>query len=193
MKEIWKDIKGYEGYYQVSSFGRVRALNRVVNYKDMYGNISKRFIKGKMLKTCYVPNSYPSLSLSIKNVVKHHSVHRFVAQAFVPNPLKKEEVNHIDSNRENNHVSNLEWCTHAENMEHTIKSGKGIFSLKKRHKYITLNGITKTYTEWAEETGIPVLRIRWRVLAGQKPEDILKNEVRVKGKRGEKWKVVKQN
>lgn len=102
LEEVWKDIEGYEGLYQVSSWGRVRSVFRY--YKILRG-----------LKTT---NGYLRVALCKNGKTKFHSVHRVVAQAFIPNPQNKPQVNHIDENKDNNHVENLEWCTAKENTNH---------------------------------------------------------------------------
>jgi len=113
MKEIWKDIEGFEGFYQVSNKGRVKSLDRTVLGKD-----SKVYnYKGKILKTP-LNTGYPCVYLS-----KHHKkhtirVHILVARAFLSKIKGKYFVNHKDLNKQNNHVSNLEWCTHKENIQH---------------------------------------------------------------------------
>lgn len=103
-EEIWKDIKGYEGLYQVSDLGRVKSFKRD----------SERILK-PLTKT----TGYKSVTLSNKQV-KHQSinVHRLVADAFIPNPDNKPQVNHIDEDKTNNMVSNLEWVTAKENANH---------------------------------------------------------------------------
>ena len=117
MKEDWKDIKGYEGIYQVSNRGCVRSLDRIV--VDSKGVVFKR--KGKELRLS-VSNGYPSITLSNK-VKKRFCIHRLVAQAFIENPLNKDEVNHIDGNKLNNNLSNLEWSTKSENTIHAYATG----------------------------------------------------------------------
>lgn len=130
MTELWKDIKGFEGAYQVSSLGRVRSLDRKVRNKNGFSSKKASFItphwrgretKGKSPKTN--PLRYMSVGLWEKKKQYNFTVHRLVALAFIPNPQEKPEVNHIDGNRENNKASNLEWCTRQENVEHAIKSG----------------------------------------------------------------------
>lgn len=95
-QEIWKDIKGYEGLYQVSSFGNVKSKRKV---------LSKR-----------VTNSgYISIGLWKKGKRKEKLAHRLVAEAFINNPNKLPIINHIDENKINNNVKNLEWCSHSYN------------------------------------------------------------------------------
>ena len=108
-KEIWKDIKGYEGYYQVSNLGNVRSLDRV-------GRTGKN-LKGRVLKQ-KTTKGYNMVGLYKDGKQKHKTVSRLVAKAFVNNPDKKPEVNHIDENKQNNKADNLEWVTAKENSNH---------------------------------------------------------------------------
>ena len=113
-KEVWKDVKGYEGLYEVSNHGRVKSLARLVEYVD-----GRSYVKDeKILSTPPNTDGYP-VTLLIKNKrKKSHRVHRLVAKAFVENPNSYDEVNHIDEIKDNNHVSNLEWCSRVHNMNH---------------------------------------------------------------------------
>ena len=110
MQEIWIDIEGYEGLYQVSNLGNIRSLNY------------NRTGKTRTLKTC-IKKDYVVINLCKNNMKKNYQVHRLVAQAFIPNCENKTEVNHIDGNKENNAVDNLEWATRSENMQHAFKNG----------------------------------------------------------------------
>ncbi len=107
MEEIWKDIKGYEGLYQVSNYGKVKSLKRN---------------NEKILKV-FSDNNYLNVDLFKNKKKRRYKVHRLVAIAFIPNIDKKTEVNHIDGDKENNFVGNLEWCTSSENMQHAFKTG----------------------------------------------------------------------
>ena len=120
MNEIWKDIEGYEGLYQVSNLGRVRSLNRITNGK--FGNRSLCLRKGRILKPRKI-SLYTGVYLSKNGHVKNYTIHRLVAQAFIPNPQNKLEVNHIDGNKLNNKVDNLEWATRSENEQHAYRTG----------------------------------------------------------------------
>ena len=102
MIEEWRPIEGYEGLYEVSSYGRVRSLDKYV--KSGYG--SYRLRKGKILSPGIRPDGYLVVSLQYKMF----RVHRLVAQAFILNPDNLSQVNHKDENKANNRVDNLEWC-----------------------------------------------------------------------------------
>lgn len=114
MQETWSPVKGYVGYYEVSTLGRVRRLPKLLtNYLGV-----KRFYKGRILKLIRNPNGYLKVELSRNGKRKQLLVHRLVATAFLRNPQKKRTVNHRDSNRSNNYLDNLEWATHSENALH---------------------------------------------------------------------------
>lgn len=104
MEEIWKDIVGYEGLYQVSNLGRVK------------NNI-------KLLSTKVVSSGYPSVMLCKSGKSKRQRIHRLVLDAFVPNIENKPNGNHIDGDKSNNLLHNLEWVTVSENSKHAIKLG----------------------------------------------------------------------
>ncbi len=112
--ETWKFVKGLESLYEISSFGNVRSLDRVVMTKR--GNVK---YKGKALCATINPSGYPVFS--VKN--KTYFIHVEVAKAFIPNIEGKKEVNHIDGVKLNCHVSNLEWATRHENIAHAFKTG----------------------------------------------------------------------
>lgn len=109
--EIWKDIKGFEGQYQVSNFGRIRSLDRYVIGKSK----SKYLKKGKIMKLDVNSKGYCNICLHKNAKPVYVGVHRLVAEAFIPNPLNLPCVNHKDENPSNNHVDNLEWCTYKYN------------------------------------------------------------------------------
>lgn len=121
--EIWKPIANYEGYYEVSNYGNVRALYREFvgadgKVKKYHERILKPDISGRN------NTSYARVTLSKNYKTKRFQVHQLVAQEFIPNPLNKPFINHIDNNGLNNNVTNLEWCTHSENMLHAQKQGR---------------------------------------------------------------------
>ena len=105
MEEIWKDIEGYEGLYQVSNIGRVKSLTT-----------------GNLKALTLFKNSYHKLVLYKHNKQSTFYIHQLVAKAFIHNPDNKITINHIDGNKLNNNVNNLEWTTYLENMTHAIKN-----------------------------------------------------------------------
>lgn len=121
MKEIWKDIDGYEGYYQVSSKGNVRSVDRTIQSIDGIRKSMNYSFKGRVLKQGNKNNSkfpYKSVVLHKGGISKSFRVHRLVANAFIPNPDNLPEVNHKDENPSNNNVENLEWCTPKYNVNY---------------------------------------------------------------------------
>lgn len=121
-EEIWKDIVGWEGLYQVSNLGRIKSLSRVV--KVVGHNHSEARISEKILKSVIRKLGYEMVTICKVNIHKHKQVHRVVAEVFIPNPDNKPNINHIDCNPLNNKVENLEWCTQKENREHAKKMGR---------------------------------------------------------------------
>lgn len=113
----WKEIKDFEGLYEVNSIGQVKSLSKNVGSGEGYK--TKEFI---MLVQKYKAG-YLYYSLCKKGNRKKMKAHRLVAIAFIDNPENKKEVNHIDGNKQNNHVSNLQWCTQSENTLHAYKTG----------------------------------------------------------------------
>lgn len=116
--EEWRDVVDYEGHYQVSNFGRVKSLARIVKTPRFYNGI---IVKEKILHPKTVADGYAGVSLYKPGCkMKTGRIHRLLVQVFIPNPENKPQVNHIDFNRKNNHISNLEWCTNKENCDHSV-------------------------------------------------------------------------
>ena len=144
MEEEWKDIEGYEGYYQVSNFGRVKSLDRYV--KDTKRNCFN-FVKGRIMSPSSADKKhYMQVGLSKNNKVIHYLIHRLVAQAFIPNPNNLPQVNHKDENKENNRADNLEWCTAEYNTNYGTRAlRQGISSGKTVYQYNKEGVLENTY------------------------------------------------
>ena len=119
MKEVWKDIQGYEGLYQVSNQGRVRSLDRTVKRR----NQPDLPVAGKVLSPRIGKNGYSYVILSKEAKGKTANIHRLVAEAFLDKPEGCNVVNHIDGNKENNACNNLEWCDSSKNNKHAFDTG----------------------------------------------------------------------
>ena len=154
MNEIWKDVKGYEGLYQVSNLGNVKSLKRVVPHK-MTGS---RTIPEKILKLISDGSGYLYVSLSKDGKKKNPKVHRLVAESFIPNPDNLPQVNHIDEDKSNNRVDNLEWVTSLDNLNHSNVIEKGHSSRRKKVIQKSFDGrviaIYTSITEAVKEIGV---------------------------------------
>lgn len=128
-EEIWKDVTGFEGKYQVSNTGKIRSLA----YHKKNGRI-------KELKPFSDKGGYMRVKFCKDGKETTVKVHRIVALEFIPNPQNKREVNHIDGNPKNNMVENLEWATPSENMTHAAKYGRVVSPFQKPVEQRTLNG-----------------------------------------------------
>ena len=113
-KEVWKAIPGYEGFYEASTHGRIRSVDRTAIGR--WGN--EIFVKSHILRCNNVHNGYQQVKFCINGVREQPSVHRLVAKTFIPNPRNLPQVNHKDGNPSNNCIDNLEWCTASENAKH---------------------------------------------------------------------------
>lgn len=120
MIEEWRDIKGYEGFYQVSNFGDVRSIFADEHYR------------AKILKPHKQLNGYIFVNLWKDKKPKHKTIHRLVAEAFIPNPHNYPCVNHKDEDKQNNRVENLEFCTHSYNMNYGKRTEKCLATRKRR-------------------------------------------------------------
>lgn len=121
-------VKGFEGLYEIDGNGNVYSL------------IQDKSRRKGLLKS-YFTNGYRKVNLyDLSGKCKKKYVHRLVAEAFIPNPESKPNVNHIDADRSNNRVSNLEWCTQAENIRHCVKMGRYVSNLPNVRKKVVPNG-----------------------------------------------------
>ena len=142
--EEWRDIKGYEGYYQISNFGRVKSLSRDVG--------SNRCKKETIMKTSLDKDGYENLVLRKNGKQRHFRVNRLVAEAFLENPNNYPQVNHKDEDKTNNNVNNLEWCSAKYNVNYgsrtekaskkviCVTTGKIFKSIAEASKYYNLKG-----------------------------------------------------
>lgn len=151
MNEVWKDIKGYEGYYQVSDLGRVKSLKRKKQC-SLFENAEDLILKPQERR-----HGYLSVWLYQGGKGKQISVHRLVANEFCDNPNCFEEVNHINEDKQDNRAINLEWVDHKKNMnlgtlqnrrKQTIQSGKG--KSKKVGQYTLEGSLVREYVSLAE-------------------------------------------
>lgn len=135
MSEIWKDIKGYEGLYQISNQGRVKSL------QEWNGNRHSASYRNRerILKPTDNGHGYLIVGLKKETKRKNHYIHRLVAEAFVENPKKNKYVNHLDYDKANNKADNLEWCSQKENVlysKHRMEHQKNAKLPKSGYKYI---------------------------------------------------------
>ena len=162
MTEIWLPIEGYENLYEVSNLGRVRSLEHTVIKK----NGVKLKVPGKILKPRSNNRGYLMIRLYKNGIYRDFLLHRIVSTAFIPNPDKKFQVNHLDEDTLNNSAENLEWCTQKENVNY----GTGIKrSSEKRSKQVLcveLNQIFPSLTDAARQLRLSVGNIS-NVLAGR--------------------------
>jgi hypothetical protein len=137
--EIWKNIEGYENLYQISNYGKVKSLSHINNLGKLRPEC--------MLKDRYTDRGYNTAVLYNNGKRNTFKVHRLVAKAFIKNILNKPHINHIDGNKSNNFVLNLEWVTISENQKHAFKIGLNKVNCKRDSKgkflkAIKLNGTT---------------------------------------------------
>ena len=152
MQEEWRNVVGYEGYYQVSNLGNVRSVDRTIVDMGKGGTIRKRAYKGKVMKQYLNKQGYYTVGLRKPDVSHKESlVSRMVAMAFIPNPDNLPCVNHKDENSKNNCVNNSEWCTREYNNRYgTIRERhrQMMLGTKRPHTEETKKKISEAITEW---------------------------------------------
>ena len=149
--EFWDWISGYEGLYQISTFGRIKSFIRN---------------KVKICKPMINKNGYLRISLRKNNIPKIFSVHRLVAQTFIPNPKNLKEVNHKFGNKFDNYFKNLEWCTDSENKKHAFKNGLMKVGVEHHGSKLTTEQvcyIRENYKPYNNEFGASALARKYNV------------------------------
>lgn len=161
--EIWKDVAGYKGLYQVSNMGRIKSLPTV---RKLAGHQNKARKEKILIQKD--SRGYMRVALSCKNSVRHFGVHRLVADAFIANNYNCPQVNHINGIKYDNQVDNLEWVTSSENMKHAHTTGL----LKNHTSRLTLNTVTgifyETLKEAAEATSITYANAKYYLTKAKK-------------------------
>jgi len=147
-EEQWKKTEGYGGIYEVSTYGRGRTIDRVT--VDCNG--MKRKIKKRILGLAINALGYPVMGMYVNGHGGGKTVHRLVAKAFIPNPNNLPCINHVDGDKTNNHVSNLEWCDHSYNMKHACDTGlvKSPGSVKRRVRQLLNGQVVGTFESVSE-------------------------------------------
>ena len=160
MKERWKEIEGFYGYYLISDFGRVKSVGG-------WCGTAKR--KEKIRNTSLTKDGYVKVRLVKKDKDKTVRVHQLVAEAFVSNPNKKDTVNHKDGDKQNNHYSNLEWADRSEQMYHAYKlnlkkSQRGANNKNSKLTDDDIREIRKTYVRQSKKFGTVALAKKYGVI-----------------------------
>ena len=149
--EEWRDIKGYEGIYQISSEGRVKSKQRITR--------NNHTIKEKIRKPKIDKDGYCCVKLWIDGISKEYFIHRLVAQAFIPNPYNKPCIDHINTNKTDNRAENLKWCTHKENANNPISREKYLrnrYKVEGTHRISVYRPTKESIEKMAEKHKKPV-------------------------------------
>lgn len=179
MTEIWKDIPGYEGHYQVSDHGRVRALERLVEQRNRWGSTHSRLMPQKELSPAPNKAGYLHVSLYNAGIERTFLVHRLVAGSFIPNPTGLNTVNHINGTKDDNKAVNLEWLSQKDNNQHarveleyrqhrhgviaTKEDGTVLCFPSKLAAEKELCGRPTGIISWAMKQGKPALGMTWKL------------------------------
>lgn len=159
MREIWKDVQGYEGQYKVSNLGRVKSIKRKL---DSGRSVSEKILNSSSKKK--TQDGYLMVALAGKTF----RVNRLVAAAFIPNPNNKPVVNHIDGDKENNKADNLEWATISENMLHAYRCGLKTAMIGEKNPNAKLTkdqvkAIRNEYVPYSQQYGSNALAKKYNV------------------------------
>jgi len=154
-EEIWLPVSGYEEIYRVSNLGRVKSIDHFV----LVSSGRNRIQKGRMIKADISSKGYTQVSLS-KNKSKFHTgVHRLVAIAFIENNNDKPQVNHIDGNKQNNRVENLEWCTNQENQIHAVSNNLISHNTSDKHHMSKLTNTDVRHARYFNKNGFSTKKL----------------------------------
>ena len=165
--EVWRPVVGWEGLYEVSSHGRVRSLDRMVEQPIANGVIITRPYFSKILVQRLNMDGYHRVNLTKKGKRDTASVHQLVAEAFIPNPDNLPCINHKDEDKDNNHVENLEWCSWSYNNNYNNRQKKIGAKISKRLEQLTLDGQHVAFHRCANDSGFNVSSIRNAIYRGQ--------------------------
>lgn len=183
--EVWREIKGYEGLYSVSSFGNVKSISRIIYRTSKHGVKTSQAVPEKIKKGSIDKNGYIKVGLWKNNKQLTVSVHRLVAKAFLKNPLKLPQINHIDEVKSNNNINNLEWCTSFHNVNHGSGIQRGVDArVKKINQYLLSGKFIKTWS------GVPEIA-KFYNISDKSIYNILKKKNRQS--HGFMWKINKNN
>jgi hypothetical protein len=157
MEEIWKDVKGFEGRYQVSNMGRVKSLTRKCTLRNKVGDLTERLVPERIISTSKTKRGYLIVSLNKDGKHHYYSLHRLVALHFCEGYKPEFIVNHKDENPLNNHADNLEWCTYKYNSNYGTaierQKNKQWKAIAQYDKNKNLIAIYKSGKEASEKTG----------------------------------------
>lgn len=145
LKEIWKDIKNYEGLYQVSTYGRIKSLSKFHRTSKNHSSIGY-WTKDKILKEQYDKDGYAKINLIKNNKQKRFSIHQLVAQTFISNPCNYKYINHKNEIKNDNNINNLEWCNSCYNANYGNRNEK--ISKNKSKKIVQFDGDGKIIRIW---------------------------------------------
>jgi hypothetical protein len=137
---VWKDIEGFEGFYQVSNLGKVRSLDAVIECKSRTGNPFVLHTKGQIIRPQVYKSGYFYVHLCHKQKGRNIKIHRLVAEAFIPNPNNLPCINHKDEDKANNSSANLEWCDVMYNNNYGTHYDRMAVTRQRPVEQLTLDG-----------------------------------------------------